>query len=206
MTHDPRRLYEGTHLDEETLVDFVNHAAPPERRVAVARALSERPEVAARTFAEIADREELVLALGLRQELSLLPTLAEPVRPVPVRRLPYAGVVVAGLALGLVLGAGGVGLFGARPDLVASALAADETTRLRLDMASVDEDASVDGAEIAALTGIDIPAPIAGWQVIDAQVYPSDFGAAVVMAVDVPGEGMLTLFAVQTGGPTARPT
>ncbi|MEC7762536.1 MAG: hypothetical protein VX874_11570 [Pseudomonadota bacterium] len=190
---DDRRL--GA-LGEDQILDFVNHAASTEERIEIARHLSTDPRAAARTMSQIADREELVLALGLRQELAMLPSLPEPVTSRRVgagRMLFVASVALAAFGIGSVA-------FQSQPfDALASAKAADDTTRLRLELASVNEDIDIDAAEISASTGIRLPALPDTWRIVDAQVYPSTQGASVVLTAEVPQEGLVTLYAIKSG-------
>lgn len=193
MTDDGRRL--GA-LDEDQILDFVNHAASAEERIEIARQLATDPRTAASTMERIAEREELVLALGLRQELAMLPTLPDPVRSrgFGAGRMVFVATVALA-ALGV-----GVTAFRTTPlDTLAGAMAADDTTRLRLELASVDEDVTIDAGEITASTGIRLPSLPGTWRVVDAQVYPSTQGASVVLTAQVPGEGLVTLYAIHSG-------
>jgi anti-sigma factor RsiW len=81
------------------------------------------------------------------------------------------------------------------PAFVEDALHSHETAMVRARMASQLETAEYDPAEILTETGIRLPALPEGWQVRDAQVFPSRDGHSVEIAVDADELGRVSLFA-----------
>jgi anti-sigma factor RsiW len=66
-------------------------------------------------------------------------------------------------------------------------------------MASQPEVPDYDADEIRAATAIVMPTLPKNWQVRDVQVYPSQFGPSVEMAVQTEELGLVSLFAVRPG-------
>jgi anti-sigma factor RsiW len=64
-------------------------------------------------------------------------------------------------------------------------------------MVSQPEVEAYDSAEILAETGIQLPALPKGWQVRDAQVFPSRHGHSVELVIDASDLGRVSLFAAQ---------
>lgn len=194
MTATPDRIAPPS---EEQMLDFANDALEPVERIALARLLSRLPEAAARTLGHVADRDELLLALGVAGRRSQDPTLPPPLpetghRPqrAPRRKVGFglAGVALASACgLWLVLGPS------ARP-VIDDALRANDVAQLRLEMASMDEDPVVDRAEVLKLAGLALPDRLTGWRLLDTQVLASDAGASVVMSFDAGVDGLVTLY------------
>src|SRR5215218_159347 len=81
------------------------------------------------------------------------------------------------------------------PAFVEDALHSHETALVRARMVSQPETADYDPAEILTETGIRLPALPEGWQVRDAQVFPSRDGHSVEIALDADDLGRVSLFA-----------
>ncbi|RIV87592.1 class I SAM-dependent methyltransferase [Aurantiacibacter zhengii] len=79
-----------------------------------------------------------------------------------------------------------------------------DASQARLRMASQIESQNLDRGEIAAATGIDLPALPAGWTVRDVQVYPSDLGPAVAMVMQTPQGESVSLFATRAETPAEK--
>lgn len=205
--HDPDAVR------QDLMLDFANDTLDVEDRITVARVLADQPDAAAETFRHIAEREELLLALGLRKQLHDYPSLPE---PLPTAAEPKAfsksamgygfGITLASVALvaGLAL-LPFAGTPRASDTLIGDALRANALAELRLQMVSMDEDTSVDLAEIKRLAGLSLPGHPATWVLRDTQVIPSDSGASVLMTFDAGADGMVTLYVsqAQDGAPQA---
>ena len=75
---DHNASQDQTALRPDLMLDFANDTLDVEDRITVARVLADQPQAAAETFRHIAEREELLLALGLRKVLDDYPTLPGP--------------------------------------------------------------------------------------------------------------------------------
>ncbi|ULB11998.1 zf-HC2 domain-containing protein [Cereibacter azotoformans] len=200
-------------VTELDLVAYVDDQLDPWRRVAVEAHLAADPSAAARVMADLRARDELRLAFA-----DPLPHEAPETRAAArklarglgldrllVRLAPMAAVLV----LGGLIGAGAAGLGPLRvshvvaseppPAFIQTALEAHEAGRLRLSMLSQPAATRLDAAEIRAKTGILLPGLPADWQVQDVQIFPSPQGPSVEMALETPGLGRLSLFAVRPG-------
>jgi anti-sigma factor RsiW len=178
------------------------------RRQALNR-LAHDPEAAARVMGDMA------LAHALKTSALAEPAEFSPGTLAAARRLQgglasrgywrWAARAAAGLAVFVVgYGLGEIDLRGPSeaPEFVADALMAHRTAALRADMASQPETPRYDAAEIRRATRIALPPRPAGWQVTDAQVYPSDEGPSVGLSFAT-GAGPVSLFAFRTGETSA---
>ena len=191
---------------EAAILDFVNDALPVKERIALARALSHEPEAAAQVLGTMADHDELLLALGVsRIERAAQPEAAS----VSARWLSAPWLLLRGsgqraaavaVAIGVAALVTGSALLPRTADATAMlrpALEADHLARLRLALASQDEDTFLDPQEIETHTGIRLPDLPRGWHLSDAQLYPSELGPSVVLSVATRDNGLLTIFAVR---------
>lgn len=202
---DHNASQDQTALRPDLMLDFANDTLDVEDRITVARVLADQPQAAAETFRHIAEREELLLALGLRKVLDDYPTLPGPLPTAPEPKA-FSKMAVGfgfGISLASVVLVAGLTLlpFGTSPragdDLIGEALRANALAELRLNMVSMDEDTSVDLAEIKRLAGLSLPGHPATWVLRDTQVIPSDSGASVLMTFDAGADGMVTLYVAQ---------
>jgi len=189
----------------EMMLDFANDTLDTSGRITVARVLAEHPDAAAETFRHIAEREELLLALGLRKRLDDYPSLPVPL-PKSAPSRPF-GKSLAGFGFGITLASVAVaaglmllphgGAPRAADTLIGAALRANALAELRLNIASMEEDTSVDVSEIKRFAGLTLPGHPESWVLRDTQVIPSDTGASVLMTFDTGSDGMVTLYVAQ---------
>lgn len=85
------------------------------------------------------------------------------------------------------------------PGYVQDALMAHTTAIVRATMASQPEVPNYDPFDIRAATAIIMPTLPAHWRVTDVQLFPSNFGPSVKMAIEPEDFGVLSLFAVRPG-------
>ncbi|MCJ9760154.1 anti-sigma factor, partial [Agrobacterium sp. SHOUNA12C] len=85
------------------------------------------------------------------------------------------------------------------PAFVDDAVRTYQATATRDTMKSQPGQSGYNPEEIRASTAIVLPEMPAGWRVTDAQIYPSEFGPSVEVAVDAGKGGQLSLFAIRPG-------
>ncbi|TIX27166.1 MAG: anti-sigma factor [Mesorhizobium sp.] len=85
------------------------------------------------------------------------------------------------------------------PAYVEDAVRAHRTTLMRETMPSQREAPGYDADEIRAATAIVMPSLPDDWKIRDVQVYPSQFGPSVEMAVQTEDLGLVSLFAIRPG-------
>lgn len=192
---------------------YVDDQLDPLRRIEVEAYLSARPELAARVMADLRACDELRLAMA-SAETAPKPATNEAARRLSrglasrgrgklLQRAASIGVLVcAGWLAHAAVGPISVTEVVAStppPAFVGDALRAHSTTLVRASMVSQPETAAYDEAEIRAATGIVMPDLPDGWKVLDAQIYPSQFGPSVELALESRELGMMSLFAVRPG-------
>jgi anti-sigma factor RsiW len=191
------------------------------RRIDVEAFLANRPEAAARVMADLRLRHELRLAMAVPEEMARLETLeaAERLQGALGRDRLFSSFRRAA-AVALFVGAGWLAhsLLGPltvtqvaastpAPAYVEDAARAHSTMVLRASMASQPEVTAYDPVEIRAATAIAMPRLPQDWQVRDVQVYPSQFGPSVEVAVESKEFGLMSIFAVRPGSfDVVRPT
>ena len=200
-------------ITDADLNAYVDDQLAVARRIEVEAHLSREPQLATRVMADLRARDELRLAMAD------LPPNA------PSRTMEAAWRLERGLgrdrlfvrlrrvaAVAVLIGAGWlahaeVGPLGISP-VVASALPpaflddaimAHRTSLMRAGMHSQHGTTDFDPDEIRASTAIVMPDLPRSWKVSDVQVFPSQFGPSVEIAVDAPNLGHLSLFAVRPG-------
>jgi anti-sigma factor RsiW len=202
--------------DPVTNADFdgyVDDQLSPERRIAVEAYLSSRPGDATRVMADLRTKGELRLALaGFRG-------VPRPASTEAARRLERAlardrwlGGLQRVAAVGIFVAAGWLAHAGFGPLLIShvaastqppayvrDAVMADRTTTMRESMASQPEARVYDPGEIRSATAIVMPGLPKDWRVKDIQIYPSEFGPSVEIAIEAGSLGSLSLFAVRPG-------
>ncbi|PZQ64107.1 MAG: hypothetical protein DI570_06680 [Phenylobacterium zucineum] len=87
---------------------------------------------------------------------------------------------------------------GSPPDYVEDAAESRQATLVRLAMRSQPESPHLDPAEVRTALKLNMPRLPATWQVIDAQVFPTDDGPAVHLVMQDGGQRRITLFVVRT--------
>lgn len=173
---------------------YVDGQLDTEGRFAVEDYLRQHPDRAARVMGD----------LGMRSALQLLARESEPLSP-GLREVmqrgspgagerwrrwaPAAGLSASGMAAALLV------IFQGPPDYIDDALTSHVVATMRADMTSQLEAPKFDAREIRRATRISVPQVPADWKVTDVQLFPTDRGPALVMALKT-GEGdHLSLFA-----------
>lgn len=204
----PHELISETELDA-----YVDDQLDVARRIEVEAFLSTRPETAARIMSDLRTRDELRLALagskGMARPgtsdaaLRLEQGLAQRRILSGIQRVAAVGIfVAAGWLANEFIGPIAVTEVVASPPppaYVEEAVRAHRTSIVRASMASQPEVPDYDANEIRAATAIVMPALPKDWQVRDVQIYPSQFGPSVEMAVNTEEFGLVSLFAVRPG-------
>ncbi|AZO08180.1 MULTISPECIES: anti-sigma factor [unclassified Mesorhizobium] len=183
------------------------------RRIEVEAFLSARPEAAARVMSDLRTRDELRVALAGPAGVAR-PATADAARRLErglARRRVFA-VLQRAAAAAVLVAAGWLasGMFGPMavtkvvastqpPAYVADAVRAHRTTLVRETMPSQPEAPGYNADEIRAATAIVMPSLPADWRIRDVQVYPSQFGPSVEMAIETNDLGLVSLFAIRPG-------
>ena len=195
-------------ITETDLLAYVDDQLDPARRIEVEEYLAQNPGAATRVMADLKDRDTLRLI-----HAAPLPRPAEAMIGAAVRleralgwqtlslKLRRVAAVVALIGFGwFAHGQVGLGITDSEaspkpPGFVEDALHSHQTALVRARMVSQLETAAYDPAEILAATGIRLPDLPEGWQVRDAQVFPSRDGHSVEITVDAADLGRVSLFA-----------
>lgn len=200
-------------IQDTDLDAYVDDQLDVPRRIEVEAYLSAHPAVAARVMSDLRARDELRLALA-QPEGTARPATNDAARRLErgLARGRLWSNLRRGAAVFLLVAAGWAahGMFGspgglqgialaAPPPYVKDAIEAQKASILRASMVSQPETPDFDPAEIRAATAIVLPALPGSWKVKDVQIFPSQFGSSVEMAIDSAEEGELSLFAVRPG-------
>jgi anti-sigma factor RsiW len=188
------------------------------RRIQVESYLSENPATAAKVMADLSMKGELRLALAGENAFGRIET-RDAARRLE-RGLSYGRILhtVQRIAAVTVLVAAGwvahtsFGAFTATevaastpaPAYVEDAVRAYKTAQLRQTMPS-QAAPHYNADEIRAATAITMPELPKGWKVSDVQVFPSEFGPSVEMAIQEADGKQLSLFAVRPGAFAVQP-
>ncbi|OJF92254.1 anti-sigma factor family protein [Pararhizobium antarcticum] len=198
---------------ESDLDAYVDNRLAPGARIRVESHLSKNPAEAARIMADLEIRSTLRIAIGehdaphraetreaarrLESNLSMRRTWAT------LQRIAAIGILVTtGWVASSQIGpfnATAVNASVHAPAYVEEAIRAHNTSLLRASMTSQREAPGYDAEDIRAATAIVMPKLPGNWKVADVQIFPSDFGPSVEMAIAVEGGGQLSLFAVRPG-------
>jgi anti-sigma factor RsiW len=196
---------------------FIDGQLDATRRIEVEDFLARHPDVAARLMADLRTRDMLRLAFPEA------PSRSSPRQLEAARRLQRGFLwrdvglkLQQAAAIAMLIGIGwfahekaGVFDIGETeastrpPAFVVDAQHAHDTALLRTRMASQVAARSYDAAEILKETGIAVPDLPQDWRVADVQVFPSQEGHGLEMALDAPQLGRVSLFASRTAA--ARP-
>ncbi|MBB3352926.1 anti-sigma factor [Rhizobium lentis] len=182
------------------------------RRIQVESYLSENPAIAAKVMADLSMKGELRLALAGENALGR-PETRDAARRLE-RGLSYGRILHSMqriAAVGILVTAGWVahnsfGAFSATevaasvpaPAYVEDAVRAYQTAALRASMPS-QTPTSYSAEDIRAATAIVMPELPKDWKIADVQIFPSEFGPSVEMAITVADGKRLSLFAVRPG-------
>ena len=188
------------------------------RRIQVESYLSENPDIAAKAMADLSMKGELRLALVGEDTFGRIET-RDAARRLE-RGLSYGRIlhtVQRIAAVAVLVGAGWVAhtSFGAftatevnastpAPAYVEDAVRAYQTAQLRQTMPS-QAAPHYNADEIRAATAITMPELPKGWKVSDVQIFPSEFGPSVEMAIQEADGKQLSLFAVRPGAFAVQP-
>lgn len=187
---------------------YVDGQLDPQRRFEVEDHLARNPEAAARVMADMRARDALRL-------LAAAPLGAPPAgqivamgrlkgglsRAGRMRSLSRMAAAVALVLVGVV--AGRMAPWESPPqeaasDFVAEAVMAHRTSLMRAAMGSQPEAVYYNPSEIRSATRIALPQLPTAWQVTDVQVFPSDDGPTVAMALETEELGTVSLFAARS--------
>ncbi|MBX4890276.1 anti-sigma factor family protein [Rhizobium bangladeshense] len=188
------------------------------RRIQVESYLSENPAIAAKVMADLSMKGELRLALA-GENVFGRPETRDAARRLE-RGLSYGHILHSMqriAAVGILVTAGWVahnsfGAFSATevaasvpaPAYVEDAVRAYQTAALRASMPS-QTPTSYSAEEIRAATAIVMPELPKDWKITDVQIFPSEFGPSVEMAIKVADGKRLSLFAVRPGAFEVQP-
>jgi anti-sigma factor RsiW len=191
---------------------YVDGELDVSRRIQVESYLSENPATAAKVMADLSMRGELRLALANESAFGR-PETRDAARRLE-RGLAYGRVFHAMqriAAVGVLVAAGWVAhtSFGAftatevaasvpAPAYVEDAVQAYKTTLVRQSVSSQPAE-NYKPDEIRAATGIVMPQLPQDWTISDVQIFPSEFGPSVEMAIKTGDDKQLSLFAVRPG-------
>lgn len=202
-------------VSADDLHSYIDDQLDVARRVEVEAYLAKRPEDAARVMADLRSRDELRMALATK------PTFVRPATWDAARRIEGALTRRAwiqrfrpAIAASVLVTAGWFGhaQFGPQPGgeaslpgYVEAALNARQASLLRAAMYSQTEAPEYDRAELLSATAITMPELPADWVVTDVQVFPSQFGPSIEMAIQAETYGTLSLFSARPGSFAVSP-
>jgi anti-sigma factor RsiW len=179
---------------EQEIDAYVDGQLDTEGRFAVEDYLRQHPGLAARVMGDLGTRSALQLLAGKSDPLS--PGIREAMRggssaagPRWRRWAPAAGLSATGIAAALMV------IFQGPPGYVEDALTSHMVAGMRADMASQLEAPKFDAREIRRATRISVPQVPADWKVTDVQLFPTERGPALVMALKTQEGDHLSLFA-----------
>lgn len=197
-----------TECDLEAYIDDQLDAAG---RLEVADYLVRHPTVAARVLADLRFRDAMrvlgqeghnVISPGVANEARRLDTALGKKRVID--RFGRTAPLAAALAL-VVLVAGtwqSVDLApsarAAIPAFVEAALMSKKTAEIRARMPFQPETRQFDPKAVKAATRIDIPDMPSEWRILDAQIFPSDYGPSIQMFIDTGDDQPVSLFAARS--------
>lgn len=189
MTNDVNALEIDAYVDDQLDLS---------RRFVVETHLSRHPDQAAQVMADLSTRSALRLMAprpaapppAMADAAALLP--AAPLRSRWRRALPLVAplAAAAGLALVFLRPSG-------PPDYVDYAVNSHRIAMMRASMVSQVETPKYDAREIATNTRIAMPHFPADWRVTDVQLFPTERGPALVVAVKTEGGKNFSLFALR---------
>lgn len=174
-------------------------------RFAVEDYLRRHPDLAAQVMGDMGTRTALQLlstdARPLPPEITGLGEMLAAPRPRWRRWAPLGGAsLAAGIGALLLLGLHGP------PDYVDYALSSHRVAMMRAGMVSQAEAPRFDAHEITSNTEISIPSMPADWKITDVQLFPTDRGPALLVAVRTQAGDPMSLFALRDrSGAPERP-
>lgn len=197
-------------IDSVELMAYADEQLDTTRRMAVEHWLSQNPDEAAQVLADMRLRSALriVLAGDHVEPSAKTERLARRLDSRLRRQLLFSRMrpLLAASVL-LTLGwlahdqAGNSSALASSdvPGYVSAAVEAHHTTELRASMQSQVQGTEYDPAELLARTDLKLPPLPQGWAITDVQVYPSNYGPSVEVAVETAEFGLLSIFAARPG-------
>ncbi|MHA6692699.1 anti-sigma factor family protein [Devosia sp. A449] len=196
-------------VSEDDLHAYIDDQLDVARRIEVETYLAERPTAAAQVMADLRNRHELRMALVAEPGFAR-PATEDAARRIEgaLRRHAWAQRFRPAIAATVLVTAGWFAhaQFAAQstseamlPGYVEAALNARQASLLRAAMYSQPEAPDYDRAELLSATAITMPELPADWIVTDVQVFPSQFGPSIEMAIQAEPYGSLSLFSARPG-------
>ncbi|WP_374524228.1 anti-sigma factor [Sphingopyxis sp.] len=197
-----------TECDLQAYVDDQLDAAG---RLEVADYLVRHPDIAARVLADLRFRDAM-RALAEENGEDIPARLVDEARRLdaalgkrrPLARLGRFAPLAAAMAVAMIVVATWQNIDLAPraratvPTLVQEALMSQKTAEIRARMPSQPETTHFDAKAMRRATRIEVPALPADWRILDAQLFPSDYGPSVQMVIDTGGDQPVSLFAART--------
>lgn len=190
-------------ISEFELMAYVDRQLDARQCLEVEDFLSQEPRMAARVMADMRTRDALFIA-GTAPSPAPSSRTAEALRRLEaaVARQRSLRMVRWPVVFAAVAGLGWVALRpvpSTPPSIIDDAVMAHRTTQLRAGMLSQVETAALNTDEMGRAADVRLPAIPNEWRITDVQLYPSDDGPGVQVAVDLPGPGgAMSLFAVES--------
>lgn len=177
---------------------YIDGQLDPARRFAIESQLMQDPERAAWVMGELSGRSALqLLADDPRPIAPAVIARAAQLDGAPPRRLARAGAIFG--AVSLAAAASLVLAWPAGPPgYVDYAVSSHRIAMMRANMPSQIEAPVLDAKEIENNTSIDLPVLPADWRVTDVQLFPTDEGPALLVAVTAGDGQRMSLFALKS--------
>lgn len=207
---------DASDVTEGDLCAYVDNQIDAVGRLRVERYLSHNPEAAAQVMTDLAIRGSLKLAMMSDQD-HFRPQTREAARRLSsglsngaiwssLKKIAAVGLLVSfGWLANTSLGNREVIASIHPPEFVEQAVRAHRTTLVRAAMHSQPEVKSYDRDDIRAATAIAMPELPDDWKVADVQVFPSEFGPSIEVALRTNEGTRISLFASRPGGFAVEP-
>lgn len=200
-----------TQISDIDLQAFVDGELDPMRRIAVIDHLIKEPQACRQVLLDLKIAETLRASRAVPMSdddrgVALARSLSARVNRSRLfsARSAFGGAVAAALALAVGLGVA-IG-FQKPPLYLQEALESRQAATVRLAMRSQIETVGFDSRDIRSATRIRVPELPDGWRIVDAQVFPSDFGPALQLSIATADGGTVSLFATHArAGAPAQP-
>ncbi|MET3925231.1 anti-sigma factor [Devosia sp. 2618] len=197
-------------VDPVELAAYVDDQLDVSRRIAVEHWLSQNPSAAADVMADLRLRDELRFVRGTDEVPASLATdvlarrlngrlqrdrIFRNLRPLMAASL----LLTIGWLAHAQIGNTPALASSTVPEYVTAAVVAHHTTELRALMHSQPQATEFDPVELLARTDIMMPVLPVGWTITDVQVYPSEFGPSIEVAINTNDLGPISIFAARPG-------